>query len=488
MKDLSESEGEADQDLKNCVKNPNSTHTPPHVSSIPLTECPLSDAIFKELSVINGQINGLKRKELVTKLKKYNLNHKGHISVLRKRLKNHFKIKKLTKAKLMEIQNLQPYYVVIDFEATCQENNPVDFKYEIIEFPAILIHTETLKIVDVFHSYVKPVIHPKLTAFCTSLTGITQDQVDKAPIFTQVLSLFENWLKSHGLLFCQKFIVTDGPWDMGRFLFLQCKISGLKYPAYAKEWTNVRRIFRNFYKYHQGGTLEDMIRFVGLTFEGDPHRGLDDAYNIARMFLHLLRDGALVRTNERITQHTRSHNNMHFVRVTYVKPLNTHEEVTSLRAEMANLNISDTETSDDESPVFGNLKAIIKTEGSTDSSRSLAYDAQEVTKSEHGGNEIPASDSGKMIPVENNSNESQSKNEQCQSFENNSSEFKTSKGKKENESFYGSETHDRIMTILHGKDRKDKSKKFRDKTNTPQDTKSDTIKENPCAIVHDESL
>lgn len=48
-------------------------------------------------------------------------------------------------------------------------------------------------------------------------------------------------------------------------------------------------------------------RFAGLKFEGRAHSGLDDSYNIARMFIHLLSDGAIIRTNERITQHCRSH-------------------------------------------------------------------------------------------------------------------------------------------------------------------------------------
>src|SRR5689334_525374 len=32
---------------------------------------------------------------------------------------------------------------------------------------------------DYFHCYVRPQVHPKLTAFCTQLTGITQETVDK---------------------------------------------------------------------------------------------------------------------------------------------------------------------------------------------------------------------------------------------------------------------------------------------------------------------
>ena len=40
------------------------------------------------------------------------------------------------------------YLLVIDFEATCQENNPVDFKYEIIEFPIVLIDSRNKQVVS----------------------------------------------------------------------------------------------------------------------------------------------------------------------------------------------------------------------------------------------------------------------------------------------------------------------------------------------------
>lgn len=37
-----------------------------------------------------------------------------------------------------------------------------------------------------------------------------------------------------------------------------------------------------------------------MVFEGNPHSGLDDSYNIARICLRLLEDGAFVDQNERI--------------------------------------------------------------------------------------------------------------------------------------------------------------------------------------------
>ena len=53
--------------------------------------------------------------------------------------------------------------------------------------------------VDEFQSFVRPVVKPKLTEFCTTLTGITQSQVDKAPVFAEVLGRVEEWKLSHRL-------------------------------------------------------------------------------------------------------------------------------------------------------------------------------------------------------------------------------------------------------------------------------------------------
>lgn len=52
-----------------------------------------------------------------------------------------------------------------------------------------------------------------------------QDQVDNAKEFPEVLEEFQLWLAKHKLGTKNKFaMVTDGPWDMGRFLFGQCQV------------------------------------------------------------------------------------------------------------------------------------------------------------------------------------------------------------------------------------------------------------------------
>ena len=100
------------------------------------------------------------------------------------------------------------------------------------EFPAVLVSSvisedQEPHIVDVFQSYVKPVINPKLSEFCKVLTGIEQDVVDKSDIFSIVLKKFEAWMLKHGLGTEKSYvIITDGPFDMGRFMYLQCQQSG----------------------------------------------------------------------------------------------------------------------------------------------------------------------------------------------------------------------------------------------------------------------
>lgn len=120
------------------------------------------------------------------------------------------------------------YIYCVFFSERCKIYKAIFFYYrhEIIEFPAVLVSTENRNIEAYFQAYCKPVLNPKLSKFCINLTGITQEQVDSAKPFPQVLQMFEDWLKEHELGTKYNFaFVTDGPWDMGRFLYGQCKVN-----------------------------------------------------------------------------------------------------------------------------------------------------------------------------------------------------------------------------------------------------------------------
>ena len=80
------------------------------------------------------------------------------------------------KPKLGEVQPQKfKHLLVIDFEATCGAKGSEPKPQEIIEFPCALLNTNKgFEIEAIFHEYVRPVHNPKLTRFCTELTGITQ--------------------------------------------------------------------------------------------------------------------------------------------------------------------------------------------------------------------------------------------------------------------------------------------------------------------------
>lgn len=226
----------------------------------------------------------------------------------------------------------QPFshILVCDFEATCASGS-VHYPHEIIEFPVVVLDTATLRIVAEFHRYVKPVRNPKLTAFCTELTGITQDMVDQADTLPVVVAQFQEWLErdvyplcaqwsthygegklSHNLKSEQKRFVydertdqakanakfeamicmaTDGPWDMRRFMH-ECSVmrDGIEFPPVCYRYINVRHSYGDHFKCRQV-KLTHMLRKMSMSFEGRRHSGIDDTRNITRVLAELMARG-----------------------------------------------------------------------------------------------------------------------------------------------------------------------------------------------------
>ncbi|XP_036385091.1 3'-5' exoribonuclease 1 isoform X2 [Megalops cyprinoides] len=263
-----------------------------------------SDPVYKEIALANGHINRMNKDELRAKLADLKLDTRGVKDVLKKRLKSYYKKQKLMQSVLEggPTDTYYDYICVVDFEATCEENNPPDFLHEIIEFPMVLINTHTLEIEDTFQEYVKPEVNSQLSDFCVQLTGITQEMVDKADTFCNVLQRVVVWLQERELGTKYKYaVLTDGSWDMSKFLNIQCRVSGIRYPQFAKKWINIRKSYGNFYKVPRTQTkLSSMLEKLGLHYEGRPHCGLDDSRNIARIALRMLQDGCQLRVNERI--------------------------------------------------------------------------------------------------------------------------------------------------------------------------------------------
>ena len=183
--------------------------------------------------------------------------------------------------------NVISYFLVLDFEATCDNSKSIK-PQEIIEFPVLKINARTMKEESHYHTYVRPVANPKLTQFCTELTGITQDMVDGQPVLEESLESFDKWMKSEGLLnpgvrIC---FVTCGDWDLKTMLPGQCRAFGLQHPEYMKTWMNIKFVFQDLMSQKAYG-MPNMLDKLGLGLEGRHHSGIDDSRNIARILVRL---------------------------------------------------------------------------------------------------------------------------------------------------------------------------------------------------------
>ncbi|KAG1700039.1 ERI1 exoribonuclease 3 [Nymphon striatum] len=123
-------------------------------------------------------------------------------------------------------QQLYDYFLVLDFEATCERNDK-NYTQEIIEFPVLKVNGKSFKTEATFHHYVRPVINPLLSNFCIQLTGIIPDMVEDELDFPETL---------------KSFVGSTGIWPKG---------------------------------------LKGMISDLDLQFIGQAHSGIDDCQNIA---------------------------------------------------------------------------------------------------------------------------------------------------------------------------------------------------------------
>ncbi|KAI9064213.1 hypothetical protein FKP32DRAFT_1611313 [Trametes sanguinea] len=232
----------------------------------------------------------------------------------------------------------QPYdaFLVLDVEATCVAGAGFDYPNEIIEWPVVLLRwkdkdikgkARELEVVDEFRSFVRPTWRPQLSQFCSALTGITQEQVDGAPSFPEVLDQFRRFLEKHELIdpetgrrltrFC---FCTDGPHDIRDFV--------IPIPSWLTwDIVDVRRLVGEWHAFStpdpDGGanrrpvgafplprrvslSIPRQLHALGLEpFEGRQHSGIDDTRNIARLVIELARRGWKLEPNTPINPNRR---------------------------------------------------------------------------------------------------------------------------------------------------------------------------------------
>lgn len=168
-------------------------------------------------------------------------------------------------------------YIIFDLESTCwkEKNNQTR---EIIEIGAVKVGDD-MKIIDEFTAFIKPVVNPELSAFCTELTSITQKMVDDASTFPVVIGDFMNWIDTES----PYVLCSWGFYDKTQ-LKSDCKLHNI-----AAHWVDthisLKHQFSDIKRLRRPPGMKTALKMEKLALTGTHHRGIDDARNISRIFI-----------------------------------------------------------------------------------------------------------------------------------------------------------------------------------------------------------
>lgn len=171
--------------------------------------------------------------------------------------------------------------VVVDVEATCWKKGMFSRKKETIEIGAVKVRLDQAESKwPEFQTFVRPRRLPRLSSFCRELTGITQENVDRAPTFPEALQQFFDW---SGPLE-RVVLATWSRYDMWQ-LDLDLEAHGL--PKLAVPFLDVKKLAARVVG---AKSFEETAReLVPDSVDMPRHRAFADARRTARMLNRLLR-------------------------------------------------------------------------------------------------------------------------------------------------------------------------------------------------------
>lgn len=172
-------------------------------------------------------------------------------------------------------------FIVIDLEATCWEDKAFQKENsEIIEIGVALIDFESRRVIK-SKSYLIKNKKSKVSDFCTNLTGITQDDLDRDGID----------LCKASKMIRKEFNPTNISWggwgDDFTMLKKTCEERNAIFP-FSNNYTDLGFLYSLKKGDSKKWNLENALKEEGLCFIGKAHSGVDDAFNTARLFVKFL--------------------------------------------------------------------------------------------------------------------------------------------------------------------------------------------------------
>lgn len=166
--------------------------------------------------------------------------------------------------------------LIIDLESTCWKLAPPEGEIsEIIEIGVCQFDFTNRVPLNPRGVLVRPT-RSRLSAFCTKLTTLTQEEVDAGVSFAEACERLKQDYQSDTSVWA-----SWGAYDEQMFR-AQCALFDVPYP-FSQHHINLKAVFaEHFNKGRRVGMMRAM-KMLGVTPEGTHHRGVDDAWNTARL-------------------------------------------------------------------------------------------------------------------------------------------------------------------------------------------------------------
>ncbi|MFN3812387.1 MAG: exonuclease domain-containing protein [Roseateles asaccharophilus] len=172
--------------------------------------------------------------------------------------------------------------LVIDLEATCSDDGSITpEQMEVIELGAVWA-TPAGEVIATMQRFVRPTERPTLTPFCLSLTHIEQASIDTAPNWPTVAAELAEFARLHAGQ-------CWGSW--GKYDARQIERETARHafadPLAGLSHVNLKAAFAKARRIKQVG-MAMALQIVGFELEGEHHRALSDARNIAKLLPYAL--------------------------------------------------------------------------------------------------------------------------------------------------------------------------------------------------------
>jgi inhibitor of KinA sporulation pathway (predicted exonuclease) len=170
-------------------------------------------------------------------------------------------------------------FIVFDLEATCWEGKPDYMVQEIIEIGALRINYYG-EILDTFCRFVQPILNPKISYFCADLTTIEQKSIDRSKKFPEVIDDFQEWAE---IDYEDYVLCSWGSFDK-KMLIKDCELHEIE-SDWVEKHINLKRQYHEIKRLRKMRGMKFAVEKEGFDFDGIHHRGIDDAKNLAKLFI-----------------------------------------------------------------------------------------------------------------------------------------------------------------------------------------------------------